>query len=168
MTSSTTASAASRTKVSPSRFLAISMVAAAVAALTAYLTVSLSLPLWAMFIGWVGFFTRQPSARNAASAVASIALGVVLGMVAYLAIGALSPMIGLAAFAVVVFVIATLVVSLRTTPVLGNVASCFLGLISFFALHQPPSFATLATLAGAAAAGTFAAWLAHSLQSRLH
>ena len=42
----------------------------------------------------------------------------------------------------------------------------FLGLISFFAAHQPPSLGGFARLAGAAALGSVTAYLAHTLQGR--
>lgn len=153
--------------VSQFQFLGFSLIAAAVAAAAAFASVSFALPLWAMFVGWVAFFTRPPSLGNGATSLACIWLGVLFGMVAALLIGRLVPVMGNAAFPVVVFAVATVVVSLRAVPRANNVLSYFLGLITFFAAHEAPSLGIFVELAASSTLGAFAAWLSHQTQARL-
>ncbi|EJL21850.1 Protein of unknown function (DUF1097) [Caulobacter sp. AP07] len=151
----------------PLFFLGFTAIAAAVAATAAFASVALSLAPWAMFVGWVAFFTRAPSAREGAASLATVLLGLVFGVCAVLALGALAPILGKGAIVLVVFVVAMLVVSLRAAPVINNVLGYFLGLIAVFAAHLEPSLASLAELGGACALGSVAGWASHAAQRRL-
>lgn len=148
-------------------FFLITATAALVASIASGLSAVLTLPVWAMFIGWVSFFTRGASARDAAVNAACVALGLGFGMAAAWALGAVGPSLGALALPVVVFAAASVVVSLRAAPVLNNIACYFLGLIAFFASHFKPSVASFSLLAGAVALGAAAAWLTHTLQHRI-
>ena len=70
---STATSAAHR--ASPALFLALTLAAALTAALAAGLSARLALPVWAMFVGWVAFFTRGLTARDGAVNAACVLLG---------------------------------------------------------------------------------------------
>ncbi|MDR7099792.1 hypothetical protein J2X04_002173 [Lysobacter niabensis] len=160
-------------RTSPRGFFSLSYAtftaaAAIVAAAAAAASLALGVPVWAMFVGWVAYYTRGVNARDGVFNLICVMLGVVIGKGAAVAIGALSPMVGAAAMPLVVLIVASLVVSLRGAPRINNLLCYFLGLIAYFAIHQPPSLALFATLAGAAALGSFAAWLAHELQRRVH
>jgi Protein of unknown function (DUF1097) len=82
-----------------------------------------------MFIGWVAYFTRGHSFKDGMVNLACVVLGIVFGVIAALAIAVLMPRVGSFSFAIVVFGIASIVVSLRAAPVLNNVLAYFLGLI---------------------------------------
>ena len=151
----------------PLFFLGFTAIAAAVAATAAFASVTFSLAPWAMFVGWVAFFTRAPSAREGAASLAAVLLGLAFGVGAVLALGALAPILGKGAIALVVFVVAMIVVSLRAAPVINNVLGYFLGLIAFFAAHLEPTLASLAELGGACALGSAAGWASHAAQRRL-
>jgi hypothetical protein len=152
---------------SPALFLTLTIAAAVTAALAASLSARFALPVWAMFIGWVAFFTRGLTARDGAVNAACVLLGLGFGIAATLALKALAPSLGAFALPLVVFVVAVVVVSLRALPLLSNVVSYFLGLIAFFASHLQPSLASFAELAGAVVLGSFAAWTAHAAQHRI-
>lgn len=162
---STATSAAHR--ASPALFLTLTLAAALTAALAAGLSAHLALPVWAMFIGWVAFFTRGLTARDGAVNAACVLLGLGFGIAATVALKALVPSLGALALPLVVFAVAVVVVSLRALPVLSNVVGYFLGLIAFFASHLQPSLASFAELAGAVLLGSFAAWTAHAVQHRI-
>ena len=149
-------------------YSAFTLAAAVVAAAASALALVLELPVWAMFVGWVAFYTRGVTARDGVFNLACVGLGVLIGKAAALAIGALGPVVGAMALPLVVLVVALVVVSLRGVPRLNNLLCYFLGLIAFFAIHQPPSLSLFGTLAGAAALGSVAAWTAHALQRRVH
>lgn len=151
----------------PAFFIGFTAIAAAVAAAAAFASVTLSLAPWAMFVGWVAYFTRAPSAREGAASLVCVLLGLAFGVGAVLALGALTPAFGAASIALVVFVVAMIVVSLRAAPVINNVLGYFLGLIAFFAAHVEPSLAALAELGGACALGSAAGWASHAAQRRL-
>lgn len=146
------------------QFNAITAVAAVTAAAAAAASLALELPVWAMFIGWVAFFSRGHSFRDGLVNYGSVLAGLMIGMAAATAIAALSPSIGKMALPLVVFVVAMGVVSLRAIPVMNNVLSYFLGLIAFFAAHMEPSLETGVRLGGASGIGSLAAWLSLKLQ----
>jgi hypothetical protein len=82
-------------------------------------------------------------------------------------VGALSPSFGTFTLPVVVLLVATLVVSLRVSPVLSNIPAYFLGLVTVFAAHVQPTLYAVAELGAAGAIGSFAAWFASRWQHRL-
>ncbi|GGJ85119.1 DUF1097 domain-containing protein [Pseudomonas matsuisoli] len=120
-------------------------------------------PIWAMFIGWISFFTRAPSLRQGAINLACTLTGLVLGMAAGVATEVLSPTLGPLTVMPVVFVVAVLVLSMRRLAVFNNLLAFFLGLVSYFASHLPPTFLTFFELGGAAVLGALAALLASRL-----
>ncbi len=149
------------------QFNSVTAVAAITAAAAAALSLWIGLPVWAMFIGWVAFFSRGHSLRDGFINYGAVVAGVGLGMVAALSIAALSPLLGKLALPAVVFAIAMTVVSLRAVPVMNNVMAYFLGLITFFAAHLEPSLDTALRLTGAPAIGSIAAWASLKMQQRV-
>lgn len=165
MTHSTDSSAR---RVSPAvLFSLVTTVAATTAGMAAGLSATLALPVWAMFIGWVAFYTRGLTARDGVVNVLCVVLGLMVGMAAAMGLGALGPILGALALPLVVFTVALVVVSLRAAPVVNNILCYFLGLIAFFAAHLQPSLGAFAELASAVFLGSLAAWTAHALQQRI-
>ena len=74
--------------IAPSRqnFAVTTVVAAATAALAAATSLALSLPVWAMFVGWIAFFTRGLDTRSALENLGCVGLGLAIGLLASLAI----------------------------------------------------------------------------------
>ncbi|WP_394832653.1 DUF1097 domain-containing protein [Pendulispora rubella] len=138
-----------------------SLVASAAATVSFVL---LGLPVWAMFIGWIAFFTRGVDFRHGAINFACVLVGLACGMGAAVGLHALGPYLGAWTVTVVVFFVAMVVVSLRLVPIFNNLLGFFLGLVSYFASHLPPSGEAFAKLGMAAAVGSLAGWLA----SRVH
>jgi hypothetical protein len=168
MTTSQQALAASDSKVMKQvQFNAITAAAAVTAAAAAAASLALGLPVWAMFIGWVAFFSRGHSFRDGLVNYGSVLAGLMIGMAAASAIAALSPSLGKMALPLVVFVVAMGVVSLRALPVMNNVLGYFLGLIAFFAAHMEPSLEAGVRLGSASGIGSLAAWLSLKLQQRV-
>jgi hypothetical protein len=149
------------------RFVAFTALAAVTAALAAHTSVALAIPIWAMFIGWVAYFTRGHSFKDGMINLACVVLGIGFGVIAALAIAVLMPRVGSFSFAIVVFCTASIVVSLRAAPMLNNVLAYFLGLIGFFAAHVEPTLMAFAELSAASALGAFSAWLSQTAQSKL-
>lgn len=148
-------------------FLAFSAIAAAVASTAAFTSLHLGFAPWAMFIGWVAYFTRPTSARQGVYTWLCVLCGLTMGTAAIIALQSLTPLMGPWALALVVFVVATVVVSMRAVRALDNILAWFLGLIAFFAAHLEPSLGTIAELGGASALGSVAGWAAQRLQGRL-
>ena len=149
------------------RFLTIGAIAGLVAAAAAYLSTVTAVPVWAMFMGWVAYFTRGHSGRDGLVNYLCLALGLLVGFGAAAALGALGPVLAGLTLPVVVFGVGLLVVSLRALPALNNVPSYFLGVISVFAAHAAPTLEAFAELGGASALGSIAAWLASTVQARV-
>lgn len=151
-------------KQSPAIYIGISAVAKVTAAAASASSLAFGLPVWAMFIGWVAFFTRGMTVRDGAINLGCVWIGIAIGALAALAIGALSPSLGMIALPVVVFVVAIIVVSLRAVPTLNNILGYFLGLIAFFAAHLEPTLSSVAELAAASGLGSVAGLLSMKLQ----
>lgn len=124
----------------------------------------LEVPVWAMFVGWISFFTRGLTLRQGAINLVCVLIGVGLGIGAAHAMAALGQHLGAYAISVVVFAITVVALSLAKAPVFNNLLGFFLGLVAYFASHLPPSPASFAELALAALIGSIAAFLAHALQ----
>jgi hypothetical protein len=148
-------------------FIGFSAIAAAVASSAAFTSLHLGFAPWVMFVGWVAYFTRPVSGRQGIYTWLCLLGGLVLGAGAILALRTLMPTMGPFALAVVVFVVAMIVVSMRAIRTLDNIPAWFLGLIAFFAAHPEPSLEAIAELAGAGALGTAAGWASQRLQARL-
>jgi hypothetical protein len=149
------------------QFNVITAAAAIVAAIAATTSASLGWPVWAMFMGWVAFFTRGHSAKEGLFSYLCLAAGVVMGTAAVMAVGALVPQIGPLAFGIVVFAVAMIVVSLRIAGPMNNIPAYFLGLITFFAAHVKPGLIEVLELLAVSALGSLAAWAAHNLQGKI-
>lgn len=149
-----------------SKFIGLTLIAALIASAAATMSAGMGWPVWAMFIGWVAFFTGEHSIRGALCSYACVAIGIAIGNFAGMGVGALMPLIGYLAFGVVVFIVAIVVVSLRVAPLLNNVVAYFLGLISFFAAHLPPGLLAFGELAAVGGLGSGAALIAQTLQVR--
>jgi len=149
-------------------FNLITAITATTAAVAAGTSGMLTLPVWAMFVGWVAFFSRGLTLRDGLANLGCVLLGIVFGMLAARSIAALAPILGVWALPAVVFVVAMVVVSLRAVPVMNNLVSYFLGLITYFASHLEPSLETFAELGGASSLGAFAGWFSHAVQQRFH
>lgn len=156
-----------QTRQPAGRFMYLSMIPAIVAASAAYSTTLFDFAAWAMFIGWVAFFIRPPSLRNGIVSLTCVWIGIAFGMMAALVLEILAPIFGNVTLAVVVFMVAMTVVSLRAVPLLNAVPAYFLGMITFFAAHLPPTLANYGELAVTTGIGTIAACVAMGLQSRI-
>ncbi|CAN5134214.1 hypothetical protein BH10PSE12_BH10PSE12_12800 [soil metagenome] len=78
----------------------------------------IAVPAWAMFMVWVAYYTRGHSARDGLANYACLALGIGFGMIAVMAVDALTPSFGTFALPIVVLIVATLVGSFGVVPVL--------------------------------------------------
>ncbi|MBV4463743.1 DUF1097 domain-containing protein [Pseudomonas sp. SWRI79] len=156
-----------RTGQSKLMFTLFTAVAAATAALAAGSSMLLTLPVWAMFVGWVAFFSHGLTLRDGLANLGCVLIGIAFGMGAAMSIGALAPTLGMFALPLVVFVVAMIVVSLRAVRTMNNIVAYFLGLIAYFASHLAPSMESFAELGAAGAIGSFAGWLSHAVQQRL-
>jgi hypothetical protein len=154
-------------KQSPAMYIAFSAAAAVIAAAASASSLVFALPVWAMFIGWVAFFTRGLTTRDGAVNLACVWAGAAMGIAAAIAIGMLKPAVGMIALPAVVFVVAMVVVSLRAAPSFNNVLAYFLGLIAFFASHMEPTLDTLVHLGSASALGSVSGWVSMKLQQLL-
>lgn len=129
-------------------------------------TLVLQVPVWAMFIGWIAFFTRGMTTKDGVINLLTVWIGIAIGIAAGQLTSVLTPLTGEGTLSLVVFVVALVVLSLRYMPVINNLLGLFLGLVSFFASHQPPKFETFFTLALAATVGIVAATSLRLMQQK--
>src|SRR5262245_60772562 len=152
----------------PRTFVVTTVIVAAIAAMAAAGSLTLSQPVWAMFVGWIAFFTRGLDTRSAFENLGCVALGMAIGATAALALAKLVPTVGpILALPAVVFVVALVVVALRGLPVMNNLLGYFLGLVAWCAAHQEPSLEGFGQLLGASAIGSAAGWMSHRLPAQV-
>ncbi len=153
---------------SPRAFILATLIAATTAAVASASSLHLSLPVWAMFIGWIAFFTRGLNTRSALENLGCVGLGMTIGVFAALAIPQVASVAGPTfALPVVVFVVGFVVVALRALPVMNNLLGYFLGLVAWFAAHLEPSLHNLLELFSASTIGSAAGWMSHRITARL-
>ncbi|MDV7213362.1 DUF1097 domain-containing protein [Azotobacter beijerinckii] len=149
-------------------YITVTVIAAITASLAAASALAFSLPVWAMFVGWIAFFTRGLTTRSTIENLGCVWLGLGVGALAALTISALALVLGVSvALPLVVFVVALIVVGLRGLPVLNNLLGYFLGLVAWFAAHLEPSLENVAHLAGAGTIGSVAGWISHFIPCRM-
>ena len=68
------------TTTSSNTYVLATLVAAATAAGASAISLSLALPVWAMFIGWIAFYTRGLSLRSTIENLACVGTGLLLGL----------------------------------------------------------------------------------------
>jgi len=158
---------ADRDKTSVGLYVALTVAAAMIAASAAQTSLLLSLPPWAMFMGWVAYFSRRPSAREGVQSFACVLFGLCLGTLATMAIRQLVPIVGGAALPLTVFGVALIVIATRGLPILNNLLGYFIGLITFFASHLDPELHSIVKLGGATALGSLAGWTAQTVEGKL-
>ena len=142
---------------------------AVVASLAATLSaLVLEVPVWAMFVGWISYFSRGVNLRQGVVNLACVLVGIGMGIAAGAAMHALTPLLGPFTLTAVVFAVAMVALSLRHMPVFNNLVGVFLGLVAYFASHQPPSWGVFAELGLAAAVGAGAACIASALHQHAH
>ena len=149
------------------QYIVFTVIAGIVAAVAAFGSVLLSLEPWAMFVGWVAWFTRPASLVQGINAIVCLWLGLVLAVLGHFSVEIFSPAIGLAALPLTVFFLAIVAVGLRTTPVLNNMLAWFLGLVAFFAAEPEAVVPGFLALVAATAIGALAGYVCQALQRQL-
>ncbi|GDY25423.1 DUF1097 domain-containing protein [Agarivorans sp. Toyoura001] len=148
-------------------YLLVSLIAAITATLAATLANSLSWPVWAMFIGWVAFYTGKHTLPGIFTTYGCLALGIIIANFAGLAIASLAQQIGFWSITPVVFVVALVIVSLRGIPLFNNIPSYFLGMIAFIAAHMPVGISSTMPMLIVTAVGIIAAFCTAMIQGKL-
>jgi hypothetical protein len=143
------------------------MTAATVAALAAFSSAAVDLAPWAMFLGWVAYFTRQPSPIQGLQTFVCILLGLALGAAAVILLGHLSPVLGSVALPIIVFGVAMIVIASRRLKYVNNLLGYFIGLITFFASHLEPDLVSIGRLGCANAIGLFAGWGVQAVEGQV-
>ncbi|MBY3157694.1 DUF1097 domain-containing protein [Rhizobium laguerreae] len=164
----TTASAASTgSNTGTGLYIILTVTAALIAATAAQTSLLLTLPPWAMFMGWVAYFTRRPSVAEGFQSWVCTVFGLCIGAAAILAVPLLVPTLGSVAFPAVVLCVALTVISARGLPVLSNLLGYFIGLITFFAAHLEPELSSIAKLGSATAIGSIAGWVVQTVEKKI-
>lgn len=148
------------------QFALFTLIAALVAAVAAWGSAALALEVWVMFAGFIAWFTRPTSSREGVSAMLCLWLGIGLGAVSHLATTALIPTLGALALPLVVFLVAILIVGLRSTIIVNNMLAWFLGMVTFFAAELGLSLDAFVHLGSASAIGGFAGWTCQAMNRR--
>jgi hypothetical protein len=158
---------ADQDKTSAGLYVTLTIAAAVIAASAAHTSLLLTLPPWAMFMGWVAYFSRRPSVCEGVQSFVCVLFGLCLGTLATIAVGQLAPIVGGAALPLTVFGVGLIVIATRGLPILNNLLGYFIGLITFFASHLDPEWQSIVTLSGATALGSVAGWIAQTLEGKL-
>ncbi len=120
----------------------------------------IEVPVWAMFIGWITFFTGGHTAREGAISWGCVLGGLTIGTLAGLASEHMASCLGTLTVIPVALGVTLLVLSLKGLPVFNNVLGYFLGTVCYFASRLPPSLSTWTDLAIALSLGVVGGYLA--------
>ncbi|MBB3236900.1 DUF1097 domain-containing protein [Phyllobacterium endophyticum] len=148
------------------KFILWTVIASVVAAFAAWLSAALSLEVWVMFAGFIAWFTRPTSPKNSSAAMLCLWLGIAIGALSHILTGALIPSLDQLALPAVVFLVAIVIVGLRTHSVLGNMLSWFLGMVTYFAAELDFAVASFMHLAIATGIGGLAGYTCQALNRR--
>lgn len=147
-------------------YLVFTVTAALVAAAAAGLSLVLAIAPWAMFMGWIAYFTRRPSAAEGLRTYVCVVIGLTLGAISTITVTLLAAALGAFALPLVVFATGSVVIATRGLPLLNNLLGYFIGLVTFFAAHLEPTLTAVSELAGATGLGSCAGWVAQIIESR--
>jgi Protein of unknown function (DUF1097) len=153
-------------RIARQKFVIYTLIAAVVASVAAWCSATLRCEVWVMFAGFIAWFSRPASWRDGVSSMVCLWLGLGIGGASFAVTGALVPAMGMLALPSVVFVVAIIIVGLRTTRFVNNMTAWFLGMVTFFAAHLKPSDEALLHLGSASLIGGLAGWLCHTLTQR--
>jgi len=148
------------------KFILWTVIASVVAASAAWLSAALELEVWVMFAGFIAWFTRPTSLTNSLSAMLCLWLGLAIGAASGVLTETLIPPLGQLALPMVVFLVALVIVGLRTTRIAGNMLAWFLGMVIWFAAEFDIASASFLHLAAATAIGGFAGYTCQALNRR--
>ena len=148
------------------KFILWTVIASVVAAFAAWLSAALELEVWVMFAGFIAWFTRPTSLKTSVAAMLCLWLGIAIGALSHIVTGALIPSLDHMALPVVVFLVAILIVGLRTHGVFGNMLAWFLGMVTFFAAEFDFAVASFMHLAFATGIGGLAGYTCQALNRR--
>jgi hypothetical protein len=148
------------------KFVLWTLIASVVAAFAAWLSAALQLEVWVMFAGFIAWFTRPTSLKNSVAAMICLWLGIAIGAVSHIVTGALIPSLDHLALPAVVFLVAILIVGLRTNDILGNMLAWFLGMVTYFAAEFDLAAASFVHLAFATGIGGLAGYSCQALNRR--
>nr|WP_087576004.1 DUF1097 domain-containing protein [Sphingomonas sp. CDS-1] len=145
------------------KFMLWTVIASVVAAFAAWVSAALTLEVWVMFAGFIAWFTRPTSLTNSLSAMLCLWFGLAIGAASGVLTGALISWLGQLALPLVVFLVALVIVGLRTNRIAGNMLAWFLGMVIWFAAEFDITSASFLHLAVATSIGGFAGYTCQAL-----
>lgn len=148
------------------KFILWTVIASIVAAIAAWFSATLGLEVWVMFAGFIAWFTRPTTLANSLLAVLCLWLGLAIGAASGVLMGVLIPSLGQLALPLVVFIVAIVIVGLRTHKIAGNMLTWFLGMVTWFAADFDITSASFIHLIGATAIGGLAGYTCQTLNRR--
>lgn len=144
----------------PPGFMRLAVLVSLLAAGMTFLAIAIGVKAWVMYLAWTAFGLGKEGIRGGLFAIATMTIGVLIGMLTLLGWEVLLPLTAAGALPIAVFVAVMLVFFLSLIPWLNNIPSFFLGLSTFFASQMPATAATFLDLAAGIVLGTVAAVLA--------
>ena len=124
-------------------------------------------PVWAMFLGWVAAFAAGRRFKEVVRGYVCFVAGIGIGAAGTVAVTDLSPFVGPIASGIVVFVMATIIASMRKAPYANIVPNFILGVLGIFAFHSGLFDIAGVKVAAAGAIGAIGVWIASRLQTKI-
>lgn len=106
-------------------------------AVAVFVSFSLQLPTWILFIAWVSYYLFGKSLRTAVVSLIPIVFGMLMGVAIQLTAEGLSGTVGQLGLPLAVFVFIGSLAYLSKIEILSNIPAWFIGLIIFFGAHPP-------------------------------
>ncbi len=140
---------------------------ALIAAVSSVICARLQIPVWIMFIGWIGFIAGGAQAKTALPTYVSVILGAILGGGGALIISSGGEGLGDLFLLIGVFVIVLVALLAQFIPFANAVIGYFVGMTTFFASGLPIQMSTWIIIAAGIGIGIASGLGASLLSARL-
>lgn len=130
-----------------------------VAAAAVWLSVLAGFPVWAVFLGWAGYFVLASGARTGFLAAAQIIAGLILGAALVQLNGLLAPTLGVYSLMLLAFAFGSAFVFVEGLAPLNNIPAYYFGVIAMIASGLRPEPKSVVRLAVSISLGLALGWL---------
>ncbi|WP_415405789.1 DUF1097 domain-containing protein [Sulfurovum sp. CS9] len=130
-----------------------------VAAISVFISSSLALPTWVLFIAWTSYYLFEANLKSASIVLVQQILGIFIAIVIQYGGTRLSHPLGELGFPLMVFVVMTAIFYISKLKYINNIPAYFLGMIVWFGSQTEPNLKTIIVLSLTLIAGYFFAWL---------
>lgn len=150
-----------------SKQLPHALVVGTIAAFAIFISGQLTIPAWAIFIGWVSYFVFAGSVKQGLLCFFHLVMGLFLAALVIVLSTYLNVFFPDVALLIVVFVLAASLTFIESVKPFNNIPAYYIGMIVLFASANPPKLPVIFELSYVLAIGLFLGFLTVSIRDKL-